>query len=635
MSLLDVAVIIEDILISESLRPVATQIDNQISQRARAILSRVFGYGEFKGQQEEIIEHVTSGKDAFVLMPTGGGKSLCYQIPAMLRKGIGVVVSPLIALMQDQVTSLKELGVRAEMLNSSLTAAQSMNVKRRLRQGELDLLYVAPERLVLDSMLEMLSESEIALFAIDEAHCVSQWGHDFREEYLALSILHERFPDVPRIALTATADDPTRREIIQRLSLHNARTFIASFDRPNIRYRIVIKDNPRKQLLAFLDDEHEGDSGIVYCLSRKKTEEVAQWLRDAGKDALPYHAGLSAGVRQRNQERFLREDGVIIVATIAFGMGIDKPDVRFVAHLDLPKSIEAYYQETGRAGRDGLPSDAWLAYGMADVAIHRSLIESSGADDAHKRLEHRKLNTLLGLCETTACRRKVLLSYFGDEIDGPCCNCDTCLHPVETWDGSMAAKKAIYIAKQTGERFGAGYLIDVMLGKKLERIIRLGHDRLTAFGKGTELSEREWSSVFRQLVSMGYLSVDMERYGSIRLTSESPDVLKGAATISFRKDYTAREKNVKAARVKASSKLVDAKSAGVFEALRARRMELAKEMGVPPYVIFHDSTLKAMAETHPATLDEMSMISGVGEHKLEKYGAIFLEALRSAGDAEI
>lgn len=630
LSLLDITVIIEDTLTTESYQLMAIQLDNSTADRGRAILSRVFGYAGFRGEQQEIIEHVASGGDAFVLMPTGGGKSLCYQIPAMLRKGIGVVVSPLIALMQDQVTALKELGVRAEMLNSSLTASQSMDVKRKLRQGGLDLLYVAPERLVLDSMLEMLSESEIALFAIDEAHCVSQWGHDFREEYLALSILHERFPDVPRIALTATADDPTRREIIERLSLGSARTFVASFDRPNIRYRIVIKDNPKKQLLAFLDNEHDGDSGIVYCLSRKKTEEVAGWLRDAGKDALPYHAGLSAGVRQRNQERFLREDGVIIVATIAFGMGIDKPDVRFVAHLDLPKSIEAYYQETGRAGRDGLASDAWMAYGMADVAIHRGLIDSSGADDTHKRLEHRKLNTLLGLCETTACRRKVLLSYFGDELASPCGNCDTCLHPVETWDGTIAAKKAIYIAKQTGERFGTGYLIDVMLGKKLERITRLGHDRLTAFGKGAELSEREWSSVFRQLVSMGYLSVDMERYGSIRLTPESSSVLKGDAAISFRKDYPVREKKDKAAKVKAASKLVDSKSIGVFEALRAKRMELAREMGVPPYVIFHDSTLKAMAEARPESLDEMSEISGVGEHKLEKYGAIFLEVLRNA-----
>ncbi|MCE5315272.1 MAG: DNA helicase RecQ [Armatimonadota bacterium] len=605
----------------------AIQLDTSITVRARDILNRTFGYAEFRGEQQEIIEHVASGGDAFVLMPTGGGKSLCYQIPAMLRSGIGVVVSPLIALMQDQVTALKELGVNAEMLNSALSVSQQMDVKWKLRRGGIDLLYVAPERLVLDSMLEMLSEVDLALFAIDEAHCVSQWGHDFREEYLALSVLHERFSDVPRIALTATADEPTRKEIIQRLNLGDARTFIASFDRPNIRYQIVIKDRPQKQLLAFLNSEHDGDSGIVYCLSRKKTEQVAKLLQDAGKDAIPYHAGLNATVRKHNQERFLREDGVIIVATIAFGMGIDKPDVRFVAHLDLPKSIEAYYQETGRAGRDGLPSDAWMTYGMADVAVLRSLIESSEADDAHKRLEHRKLNALLGLCETASCRRKILLSYFGDELAEPCGNCDTCLHPVETWDGTLAAKKAIYVAKQTDERFGAGYLVDIMHGKKLERLIGLGHDKLSAFGKGTELSEREWSSVFRQLVSMGYLKVDMERYGSIKLTSESANVLKGDVTISFRKDYAIHEKKGKAPRVRAASKLVDSKSVGVFEALRAKRMELAKEQGVPPYVIFHDSTLKAMAETRPVNLDEMSEISGVGEHKLAKYGVIFLDVL--------
>lgn len=604
-------------------------LDNQILDRARIILSRIFGYDEFRGDQAEIIEHVAIGGDAFVLMPTGGGKSLCYQIPAMLRKGVGVVVSPLIALMQDQVTALKELGVNAEMLNSSLSASQKSDVKSKLRRGEIDLLYVAPERLLLDSMLEMLSGMDLALFAIDEAHCVSQWGHDFREEYLALSVLHERFPNVPRIALTATADDPTRREIIQRLRLDNARLFVASFDRPNIRYQIVIKDNAKKQLLAFLNSEHDGDSGIVYCLSRKKTEETANWLKEAGKDALPYHAGLSTKVRQRNQERFLREDGIIIVATIAFGMGIDKPDVRFVAHFDLPKSIEAYYQETGRAGRDGLPSDAWMVYGMADVAIHRSLIDSSEADDSHKRLEHRKLSALLGLCETASCRRQILLSYLGDELNEPCGNCDTCLHPVETWDGTLAAKKAIYIVNQTGQRFGANYLIDIMLGKANERITRLGHDNLTAFGKGTELSDREWSSVFRQLVSMGYLSVDMERYGSIRLTPESANVLKGDVTISLRKDYLVKEKKSKA---KAASKIVDSESVGIFEALRAKRMELAKELGVPPYVIFHDSTLKVMAETRPTSLDEMGGISGVGEHKLAKYGVIFLEVLRAFGN---
>jgi ATP-dependent DNA helicase RecQ len=603
------------------------EIDSPTSDRSRGILDRVFGYDRYRGEQEEIIKHVVGGGDAFVLMPTGGGKSLCYQIPSMLRDGVGVIVSPLIALMQDQVTALKVLGVNAEMLNSALSASEQADVTRRLRRGEIDLLYVAPERLVLNSMLGMLSGMKLALFAIDEAHCVSQWGHDFREEYLALSVLHERFPEVPRIALTATADEPTRKEIIERLNLSDARLFVASFDRPNIRYHIVVKDNAKRQLLEFLNEEHDGDAGIVYCLSRKKTEETAAWLREAGKDALPYHAGLDAGVRQRNQERFLREDGVIIVATIAFGMGIDKPDVRFVAHLDLPKSVEAYYQETGRAGRDGLPSDAWMVYGMGDVAVHRSLIDSSEADEMRKRLEHQKLSALLGLCETVSCRRQVLLSYFGDVLPDRCGNCDTCLNPVETWDGTIAAKKALYVVAQTGQRFGATYLIDIMLGKSNERVQRLGHDKLSAFGRGTELSEKEWASVFRQLVAMGYLSVDTESYGSIRLTSESAGILQGSVSISLRKDHIAKGKKSK---TKASSKLVNPEDAPVFEALRARRMELAREMGVPPYVIFHDSTLKAMAEARPASLEEMSGITGVGERKLANYGETFLEVLRNA-----
>lgn len=598
--------------------------DNSIAELVREVLGRVFGYDRFIGAQEEIIEHVSCGGDAFVLMPTGGGKSLCYQLPALIRKGTGIVISPLIALMQDQVTALKELGVSAEMLNSSQSSSEQAEITDRLRRGEIDLLYVAPERLALDFMLDMLSGIDLALFAIDEAHCVSQWGHDFREEYLALSILHQKFPDVPRIALTATADEPTRKEIIERLNLTDAHIFVAGFDRPNIRYQIVVKENPKKQLLSFINDEHDGDSGIVYCLSRKKTEEVAEWLQKSGKDALPYHAGMSAEDRKRNQERFIREDGVIIVATIAFGMGIDKPDVRFVAHLGLPKSIEAYYQETGRAGRDGLPADAWMAYGLADAAVQRNFIDSSDADDARKRLEYRKLNALLGLCETASCRRRILLSYLGDELAEPCGNCDTCLDPVETWDGTLAAKKAVFVAKQTGQRFGAVYLIDIMLGKTNERIVRLGHDKLSAYGKGKELSEKEWASVFRQLVAMGYLSVDMERYGSIKLTPESANVLKGAVNISLRKDHPRSEKKSK---VRAASKLVDPKSIGLFEALRAQRMKLAKELGVPPYVIFHDSTLKAMAETRPVSIEEMGRISGVGEHKLAKYGRVFLEII--------
>lgn len=591
---------------------------------AKQILNRIFGYGEFRGHQEEIITHISDGGDAFVLMPTGGGKSLCYQIPSLVREGVGVIISPLIALMQDQVTALEELGVRAAALNSSIPAGEQRRVIDALRNGAIDLLYVAPERLVLDQTLELLGQIPIALFAIDEAHCVSQWGHDFRAEYLQLSLIHERFPDVPRVALTATADEPTRKEIVERLNLSNARIFATGFDRPNIRYQIIIKDNPKKQLLAFLNEEHRGDSGIVYCLSRKKTEETAAWLQEAGRDALPYHAGLSAKIRQANQERFLREDGIVMVATIAFGMGIDKPDVRFVAHLDLPKSIESYYQETGRAGRDGLPADAWMVYGMQDAVLQRNLINTSTAHERHRLLEHRKLNALLGLCETTFCRRQVMLGYFGDDFPEPCGNCDNCLNPIETWDGTLAAKKAIYVAKQTGQRFGANHLIAVMLGKESERITRLGHDRLSAYGRGAELSEREWPSVFRQLVSMGYLSVDMEHYGSIKLTPESSSVLNGSVSISLRRDHIGRSKKKKAA---VSGGSGNRGNSAVFDVLRARRAEIAREADVPPYVIFHDATLRAMADVMPSTLEEIGCITGVGERKLEKYGQIFLDVL--------
>lgn len=587
----------------------------------------MFGYDRFRGHQEETINHVIQGGDAFVLMPTGGGKSLCFQIPAMLRHGVGIVVSPLIALMQDQVMALTELGVRAAFLNSTLSAEESWDVKRQMLAGDLDLLYIAPERLVMHSTMELLSDVDIALFAIDEAHCVSQWGHDFREEYLQLSILHERFPNVPRIALTATADAQTRSEIVERLNLGGARITIAGFDRPNIRYRIALKDNPKRQLLKFISDEHPKDSGIVYCLSRKKTEEVASWLSDRGWTALPYHAGLDSDIRRTNQERFLREDGIIIVATIAFGMGIDKPDVRFVAHLDLPKSIEAYYQETGRAGRDGLPADAWMTYGMIDVAIHSQLIDSSDADEDHKRLEHRRLSTLLGLCETASCRRQVLLKYFGDE-SGPCNNCDTCLNPVATWDGTLAARKAIYLVNATGQRFGTVHLIDVMLGKDTERVKSFEHDTLSAFGRGQELTEREWASVFRQLVARGYLAVDMEHFGSIKVTATGYQVLQGNGDIHLRKDPAPVRKHKKsAAEILASAGSSDSTSARIFSTLRALRTEIAKTTGVPPYVIFHDATLLAMAEDRPSTLDEMGLISGVGERKIEKYGDVFLKAI--------
>ncbi len=613
-----------------------SEIDETVARTlAREVLLRVFGYTEFRGDQEEIITHVATGGDAFVLMPTGGGKSLCFQIPALIREGVGLVVSPLIALMQDQVTALLEAGVSAAMLNSSLTPEEQWDVIRRAKNGQLDLLYVAPERLVMESTLRMLSEIPVALFAIDEAHCVSHWGHDFRKEYLALSILHERFPDIPRIALTATADEPTRKEIAERLNLGDARIFAGGFDRPNIRYQIVIKDNPKKQLLQFIAEEHPNDAGIVYCLSRKKTTEVAKWLTDAGKTALPYHAGMTPKARQKNQERFLREDGVIVVATIAFGMGIDKPDVRFVAHLDLPKSVEAYYQETGRAGRDGLPADAWMAYGMADAVLHRSLIEGSFANAQHKMLEHRKLNALLGLCETTSCRRQVMLAYFDDVLPEPCGNCDNCLFPTETFDGTTAAKKAIYLVKQTGQRFGSTYLVDVMLGKTNERIQKFGHDQLSAYGRGKELSEKEWSSVFRQLVSMGLLSVDMENYGSIKLTPESMNVLSGETEIRLRKDHLSKDKKKSKSKLNSASSLQNSETKSLFEALRARRLELAQEMSVPPYVIFHDSTLLAMSEVRPKTLEEMSHISGVGERKLEKFGQIFLDAIANSDVEQI
>lgn len=602
--------------------------DETVQDAAREILYRIFGYTQFRGEQEEIITQLVRGGDAFVLMPTGGGKSLCYQIPALLRSGVGIVVSPLISLMQDQVAALTEVGVRAAMLNSALSPSEQSKVVTRLRENDLDLLYVAPERLVLDSTLQMLSEIDIALFAIDEAHCVSQWGHDFREEYLQLSVLHERFPHVPRIALTATADEPTRREITERLGLQEAHLFVAGFDRPNIRYQIVVKDNPKGQLLAFLNEEHPNDAGIVYCLSRKKVEETAKWLIAAGRNALPYHAGLDSKVRQKNQERFIREDSIIIVATIAFGMGIDKPDVRFVAHLDLPKSIEAYYQETGRAGRDGTPADAWMAYGMADAVLHRRLIDISDADDLHKRLEHQKLNALLGLCETTSCRRKAMLAYFGDEVADRCDNCDTCLHPTETRDSTIATRKAIYLVKQTNQRFGVVHLINILLGKTNERIQQFGHDQLSAFGRGKELSEREWSSVFRQLVSMGYLSVDMEQYGSIMLTPDSESVFRDDMKISLRVDHL-KQKKKSSAKLRGNGQPLNPRTAAAFESLRACRAELARAASVPPYVIFHDSTLLSMAETRPTSLEEMRRISGVGEHKLAKYGDRFLEAIKS------
>ena len=595
------------------------------------VLRTVFGYDSFRGHQDEIIRHMLDGGDAFVLMPTGGGKSLCYQIPAILREGVGIVISPLIALMHDQVTALREAGVNAAFLNSSLSAEESRQVERDMIQGNLDLVYIAPERLMMEKTLNQLRNTKIALFAIDEAHCVSQWGHDFREEYLQLCVLHERFPDIPRIALTATADGPTRNEIVERLTLAEARTFVAGFDRPNIRYTVVPKQNSKQQLLHYIQSEHPKDSGIVYCMTRKKTEEIAEYLKDKGFNAYPYHAGLDPKIRQKNQDRFLREDEIIIVATIAFGMGIDKPDVRFVAHMNLPKSVEAYYQETGRAGRDGLPADAWMTYGLSDVALLRQLISSSEADEQHKRLDNQKLNSLLGFCETSICRRKVLLEYFGDEHPDSCGNCDTCLYPVETWDGTLAVKKALYCVYQTGQRFGVTHLVDILTGKENERIKKLHHDELSAYGRGNELQPAEWSSVFRQLVAMSLLQVDMEQYGGLALTATSEDVMKNGQTVFLRKDpLPRREKKTKKDKTKSLSSAVSRPNdEDLWDELRALRLNLSREAGVPPYVIFHDSTLLQMVELRPKNSVEFAEISGVGERKLARYGEAFMEVINS------
>jgi ATP-dependent DNA helicase RecQ len=594
------------------------------------ILRTIFGYGEFRGHQGAIIEQVLGGGDALVLMPTGGGKSLCYQIPALLRPGTGIVVSPLIALMQDQVDALLQLGVKAALLNSSLDAHTASQVEQRLLRGDLDLLYVAPERLMTPRFLQLLERINVALFAIDEAHCVSQWGHDFRAEYLQLSVLHERFPQVPRIALTATADAPTRSEIVERLGLTEAQQFVSSFDRPNIRYHIVQKANARKQLLAFLEAEHRGDAGIIYCLSRKRVDETAQWLTEQGWNALPYHAGLESAVRSTHQQRFLREEGVIIVATVAFGMGIDKPNVRFVAHLDLPKSMEGYYQETGRGGRDGLPANAWMTYGLGDVIMLRQMVDGSEANEQRKHLEKRKLDALLGFCETTLCRRQVLLNYFGEAYTAVCGNCDNCLSPVQTWNGTVAAQMALSCVYRTGQRFGVGHLIDVLLAKPTESAQRCGHDKLSIFGIGKEFSQTQWSSIYRQLVAAGMLTVDMAGHGGLRLTSDSRPLLRGEQTIALRKDPAPRSKKssvTTAATSKNKYQFDSPEDQALWQALKNKRMELAREQGVPPYVIFHDATLLEMLEQRPARLSQFAAIPGVGKQKLEHYGAEFLEVL--------
>lgn len=605
-----------------------------MSSSALEILQDVFGYDGFRGHQHDIIEHVVQGGDALVLMPTGGGKSLCYQIPALARPGTGIVVSPLIALMQDQVDALTELGVRAAYLNSSQEWQDAREVEREFLAGQLDLLYVAPERLLTDRCQDLLSRGNVSLFAIDEAHCVSQWGHDFRPEYLGLSMLHERWPDVPRLALTATATTATRAEIAQRLQLQDAPQFVASFDRPNILYRIIEKKEVRKQLLTFIQDEHAGDTGIVYCLSRNRVDDTARFLNENGIEALPYHAGMSQHMRAENQARFLREDGIVMVATIAFGMGVNKPDVRFVAHIDLPKSVEGYYQETGRAGRDGLPATAWLAYGLQDVVQQRRMINESAGDAGFRRRLNEQLDAMLGLCETVTCRRKRLLAYFDQSI-GPCGNCDTCIEPPQAWDGTVAAQKilsAVYrLWRERGQRFGAGHLIDILRGKQTDRVKQYDHDSLSVFGVGAELSEQAWRGVLRQLLAQSLLMVDQEGYGTLALTEGSRAVLKGETTLMLRREPERRSRSTSSARRNVTEILPPAAQER-FEALRAWRAGVAREHGVPAYVIFHDATLRDIALRRPGTLEELSTINGVGTRKLDSYGADLL-ALTAKADA--
>ena len=587
---------------------------------ALEILRTTFGHPDFRGEQARIIECVTQGGDALVLMPTGGGKSLCYQLPALLREGCGIVVSPLIALMQDQVDALRQVGVRAAFLNSTLDAATARGVENALIDGELDLLYVAPERLLTERCLDLLDRAKIALFAIDEAHCVSQWGHDFRREYRELTILHERWPDVPRIALTATADEPTRTEIAERLALEDAQQFVSSFDRPNIRYRVVLKDGSGQRALLDLIASHEDESGIVYAFSRKRVEAIAEQLATTGIKALPYHAGMPADVRAANQRRFLQEDGVVMVATIAFGMGIDKPDVRFVAHVDLPKSIEGYYQETGRAGRDGEPAEAWLSYGLGDVVNLRQLIGRGEAGEERKQVEIRKLDGLLGFCESTQCRRQALLGWFGEAHSGNCGNCDNCLDPPESWDATEIARKALSCVYRSDQRFGAGHVIDILRGVESEKVQRFGHDQLSTWGIGGDLDATQWSSVFRQLVGLGLLEADAERHNALRLTRDATSVLKGERTLWMRKDPPKAAR--KRGRVRTATPMVAMSSVVTerFDALRQWRATMAREQDVPAYVIFHDATLRAIAEIAPHDLDTLSTVAGIGSTKLERYG---------------
>ncbi|MFL9584538.1 DNA helicase RecQ [Stenotrophomonas sp. AB1(2024)] len=598
------------------------------SRPAHELLHRIFGYDDFRGPQQAIVEHVAAGNDALVLMPTGGGKSLCYQVPSLLREGTGIVISPLIALMQDQVEALRQLGVRAEYLNSALDAETAARVERELAAGELELLYVAPERLLTGRFLSLLARSRIALFAIDEAHCVSQWGHDFRPEYRQLTVLHERWPDVPRIALTATADPPTQREIAERLDLTTAQHFVSSFDRPNIRYTVVQKDNAKRQLLDFLRG-HRDEAGIVYCMSRRKVEETAEFLCKEGMNALPYHAGLPAEVRANNQRRFLREDGIVMCATIAFGMGIDKPDVRFVAHTDLPKSMEGYYQETGRAGRDSEPAEAWLCYGLGDVVLLKQMIEQSEAGEERKTLERSKLDHLLGYCESMQCRRQVLLAGFGETYPQPCGNCDNCLQPPDAWDASVAAQKALSCVYRSGQRFGVGHLIDILRGGENDKIRQFGHTELSTYGIGRDLDARTWRSVFRQLVAASLLEVDSDAYGGLRLTDGSRQVLKGERKVMMRRESPKTRERERGGQRTGLSVLPQ--DLALFNALRGLRAELAREQNVPAFVIFHDSTLRNIAEQRPTSIDALGRVGGIGGTKLSRYGERLVEIVREEG----